>query len=146
MEQEKIGKNNDTDIHNLNFWVYRKLESAPGGCGQVNADAGTDIPWRDIDMVLHTTAYGDCSIMGDRRATAEGFDTKAFLHESGHALFGLGDEYDDDDCSTAYTVPANEPNMFQTEAACRAEQIARGRAPGACYEYTPCKGGAVGNP
>jgi hypothetical protein len=138
-EQDKIGKNSNLNMSKMNFWVYRKQESAAGGCGCVNADADDDIPWRDADMVLHTTNFGDCSSVGDRTGTAEGHNTKAFLHESGH-IFGLADEYDDGDCSTSYFQPANEPNIWSTEAGCRAEQTAKGRDPNACYKFTTCQG------
>jgi hypothetical protein len=122
----------------FNFYVYNKT-AGTGGCGTVHSDAATDMPWRDADAILHTADFGDCTI--GSHFTAEGQNTKAFLHESGHGVYGLADEYDDWDCSTYYFQPANEPNIWSTEAECRAEQTDKGRDPDECYQFTSCDGG-----
>ena len=70
---------------------------------------------------------------------AEGFNTKAFLHESAHALIGLGDEYDG---PTYYGfVKSPEPNIFPSETDCQDEQTLKGRDPAACYKFTAREGG-----
>lgn len=120
----------------FNFYVYNKSGTS-GGCGTVNADTGADIPWRNVDAVLHTTNLQDCTV--NSHFSAEGSNTKAFLHESGHAVWGLADEYDG--CYTFYFEPSAEPNIFHTEAACRAEQTAKSRDPNACWKFTNCQGG-----
>lgn len=134
-EQDLIKDPDNYDT--FNFFVYTKV-AGTNNCGTVHADADTDIPWRDDDAVLHTTNFGDCTI--GSHFTAEGHNTKAFLHESGHGVFGLADEYDDGDCSTGYFQPANEPNIWSTEAACRAEQTAKDRDPDECWQFTACSG------
>lgn len=74
--------------------------------------------------------------------TAEGSNTKAFLHESGHGIFGLADEYDaGSSCYTYYFQPATEPNIWSSQADCRAEQTAKGRNPDTCWKFTACQGG-----
>ena len=95
-------------------------------------------PLRDDDAVLHTTNFGDCTNLGLTHYSAEGHDTKAFLHESGHAVFGLADEYDG---PTAYFEPANEPNIWNTETECRSEQVAKSRDPDDCWMFTSRSGG-----
>lgn len=65
----------------------------------------SDMPFRDTDAVLHEENFRDCSI--GSWFSAEGHDTKAFLHESGHAVFNMADEYDG---NTNYFEPNNEPN------------------------------------
>ncbi len=128
----------EINLDKFNFWVYKK-EGEASGCGTVHSDTSTDIPWRDDDAVLHTTSFQDCTNAGLSHFSAEGFNTKAFLHESGHAVFGLGDEYDG---PTNYTiVQSPEPNIFDTETECRNEQTANSRDPDECYEFTTRQGG-----
>lgn len=128
----------DANMDGFNFWVYTK-DAQSTGCGTVHSDANTDMPWRDDDAVLHDDNFQDCTNAGLSHFSAEGSNTKAFLHESGHAVFGLGDEYDG---PTNYTiVQSPEPNIFDTEALCRAEQTAKNRDPDECYEFTTRQGG-----
>ena len=107
-------------------------------CGTVHPDAVMDMPWTNVDAILHTTDFQDCASPGLRHFTAEGHNTKTFLHESGHAVFCLADE-----CNgrTRYFEPVNEPNIWNTEAECRAEQTAKGRDPDACWQFTSRQGG-----
>lgn len=126
-----------SNFDSFNFWVYSRAATTTS-CGTVDALADTDIPWRDDDAVLHAADFQDCTNLGLNHFTAEGHNTKAFLHESGHAVFGLADEYDG---PTAYFEPAIEPNIWDTEAECRAEQTAKGRDPNACWRFTTLSGG-----
>lgn len=126
LEKELIEENFEA----MNFYVYRKIAEADD-CGVPDADVATDVTFRDVDAVLHVASLTDCAV--GSRFSAEGGPTKAFLHESGHAVFGLADEYDGD---TSYFEPATEPNIWADEADCRAEQTAQGRAPSACTEFT----------
>lgn len=131
-KQELIKEPDNFDAFNL--YVYSKV-AGTGSCGTVHADADTDMPWRNVDSVLHTANLQDCTNIGLTHFTAEGHNTKAFLHESGHAVFGLADEY----CGpTYYFQPANEPNIWSSEAGCRTEQTAKGRDPNNCWEF--CSG------
>ncbi|MEW6443881.1 MAG: hypothetical protein AB1640_23295 [bacterium] len=124
----------------FSFYVYRKTAAGSAGCGTVHADAERDMSWRDVDAVMHLSDFTDCT--RGSHFSAEGGPTKAFLHESGHAVFDLGDEYDDDDCSTGgYYELADEPNIFDLRSGCRDEQTAKGRNPEACWEFTSCSGG-----
>lgn len=130
-----------TNLHYFNFWVYRK-PGAAADCGTVHADADTDMPWRDDDAVLHAADLADCTDPGLAHFSAEGSNTKAFLHESGHAVFGLGDEYNGD---TDYSVVQSpENNIFDTESLCRDEQTKKFRDPDQCIEFTPQRGAWFG--
>lgn len=121
----------------FNFFVYTKV-AGTADCGTVDGDADTDIPWRDDDAVLHTAEFGDCTNAGLSHFTAEGWNTKAFLHESGHGVFGMADEYNG---PTGYFQPASEPNIWSGESSCRSEQTAKGRDPDDCWEFTTRSGG-----
>jgi hypothetical protein len=123
----------------FNFYVYDKTASSTN-CGTVDNSINTDAPWRNADVVLHTANLQDCTI--DSHYSAEGSDTKAFLHESGHGIFSLYDEYDAaPSCYTNYQQSGNEPNIFSSETNCRTEQTAKSRDPNACWKFTTCQSG-----
>lgn len=125
------------NLSKMNIWVYNK-EAEADGCGTVHSDAAADMPWRNDDGVLHDDTFRDCTNGGLTHFSAEGFNTKAFLHESGHGVFGLGDEYCGD---TSYFQPANEPNIWDLESTCETEQNNKGRDPNACYQFCSNQGG-----
>lgn len=127
------------NLDDLDFYVFREVAASTANCGVPHADANTDAPWRELDAILHIANFGDCTSLSNNSFTAEGGNTKAFLHESGHGIFDLGDEYDG--CNTFYFNAADEPNIFETEAACRAEQTDKSRDPDVCRQFTACQGG-----
>jgi hypothetical protein len=132
--QDRIMERGNFDL--FNFYVYTKPATA-AGCGTVNSSANQDLTWRNVDAVLHTSELGDCT--NNAHFSAEGYNTKAFLHESGHGVFGLADEYDG--CYTYYFEAADEPNIFSSQNLCQSEQTAKGRDPNACQQFTNCQGG-----
>lgn len=126
------------NLSKFNFWVYRKTGKG-GGCGTPDSAVSTDMPFRDDDVVLHAADFQDCTNPGLTTFSAEGSNTKAFLHEGGHAVFGLGDEYDGD---TNYaSVQSPQPNIFDTQNECQTEQTSQGRNPSVCREFTTNGGG-----
>ena len=126
----------------FNFYIYTKYGNGDN-CGIVHADAGADMPWRNVDAVLHVAAKRDCTI--GSHYSAEGSNTQAFLHEAGHAVWGLADEYDDSPaCTTYYFEAAAEPNIFSLDATCRTEQTTKSRTPDACWQFTACQQGWSG--
>jgi hypothetical protein len=128
------------NMDKFNFFIYSKVATT-NSCGTVHADANIEISFRDVDAVLHVANMTDCTNLALTHFTAEGGNTKAFLHESGHGVFKMADEYDaSPGCSTHYFEPANEPNIFDTQAGCQAEQTAKGRATSACRKFTTCQG------
>jgi hypothetical protein len=122
-------------MEEFNFWVYTKKGDRTG-CGKPASSVSSDMPFRDADAVLHVEDFRDCSV--GSRFSAEGGRTKAFLHESGHAVFGMADEYDGD---TSYWEPANEPNIFKTQSNCTSEQSSEGRSTSACFKFTSKQNG-----
>lgn len=125
----------EDQLQNFNFWVYT-VPGDRGDCGTPDSSVSSNMPFRDADAVLHVEQFRDCS--KGSRFSAEGYDTKAFLHESGHGVFNLADEYDGD---TYYFEPANEPNIFETQNNCTSEQSAKGRSTSACSQFTSRQGG-----
>lgn len=124
------------NLDNFNFYIYTKIATTTD-CGTVHSDCDTDMPWRDVDAVLHVANMTDCTNLEGRHFTAEGSNTKAFLHESGHAVFGLADEYDG---NTHYFEPVDEPNIWDLQATGKTEQTAKGRDPNAVWKFTAKQG------
>lgn len=132
--KEKLFAHHD----DVNVYAYRKTAASASSCGQPHADAATDAPWATDHGILHVANFGDCT-SGFERFSAEGTtNTQAFLHELSHSVYELADEYDG---FTFYFEAANEPNIFDTEAGCRAEQTAKSRNPDECYQFTANQSG-----
>jgi len=55
------------------------------------------------------------------------------LHESGHAIFGLADEYGTQNTSRFYPFP--KPNVYPNEDSCRSDAISEGWNPNDCTQY-----------
>jgi hypothetical protein len=130
MKKDEIWGN----MEDINIYAYRKEGDAnSGSCGTVHADTSTDASWSTDHGILHIASFGDCT-SGFQRFTAEGStNTQAFLHEFSHSIFEQADEYDG---NTFYFEASDEPNIFDTEAACRNEQVNKGRDPDECYRFT----------
>lgn len=139
----------------FNFY-YTELEGdvsgyPSGNCGQESSlpdNFLTLCPFADAVVVLHTTSFTDCSRSsgGVGVFSGEGPTDRSFIHEAGHGVFGLKDEYDSDreqgSCAyTAYNTSRPIPsNIWETEADCRDDCTDRGWDPDQCYEFTPCQG------
>lgn len=122
-------------MKDFNFWVYTN-QAQTSGCGTLHSDASNHLPFADAHAVLHVNTFGDCS--NGNTFTAEGHDTKAFLHESGHGVFGMADEYDG---NTSYFQSANEPNIWSSDSNCENEQNNKGRDPSDCSQFTSRQNG-----
>jgi len=101
----------------------------------------------DAVVVLHTNTFTDCQRTsgGVGIFSGEGTDDRSFIHEGGHGIFGLRDEYDSDresgSCTyTAYNTDRPLPsNIWDTEENCRADAEDQGWDPDECYMFTPCQ-------
>ncbi|MEE3329146.1 MAG: hypothetical protein VX252_17560 [Myxococcota bacterium] len=132
MTKEEIQFNMD----DLNIYAYRRTASTSSGCpGTLNALAFSELgSFADDHGVMHVTDFQDCTGPSFDIFSFEGAtDTQAYLHETSHAVFLLGDEYDG---NTYYFEADDEPNIFDLENTCRVEQVSKGRDPDDCYEYT----------
>ena len=80
----------------------------------------------DVIVYLHEDEMRDCRKKG--RFSSEFWFDKTLLHEAGHALFGLRDEY-----FVSLGPQCNAPrNIWHSEAKCQAEAQASGLDPYAC--------------
>ncbi len=78
------------------------------------AQVGTDGAFADQIVLMHLNELRDCG--GGGRATAEPTSYRTIVHETGHGLFGLPDEYC---CDGGYF--SMSPVMYTSQAACNAD-------------------------
>lgn len=75
------------------------------------AQADTDGAFADQLVLMHTNELRDCG--GGGRATAEPTSFRTIVHETGHGLFGLPDEYC---CDSFYSE--NRPIIYESQNGC----------------------------
>jgi len=97
-----------------------------------------DLAFADVGAIIHTTDFRDCARGGQRLFSAwTDYPLELVVrHETGHAPFGLADEYC---CDTGYFQPNPEPNVYSTLIACETDARDVGRFPSACRQIA--KGG-----
>lgn len=125
--------------------------STTATCG-TQFDANTTVVCAAMDgsFVLHQTAFRDCAtstMFGAGAATvwARGTDrVRRYVHESGHALFGLGDEYC---CFPGARATSDPPNIHANQADCvAAAPASAGRPANACRSAAPASGASATAP
>ena len=96
-----------------------------------------DCPESSLGVILHRNNCRDYSL-GDA-FSSEGFSFGTCLHEAGHGIFKLADEYNDsrNGCGTYYFQPSPYANIFNSNSSCQAGST----NPGGCHKFTTCQGG-----
>jgi hypothetical protein len=142
-----------TNKDKLNFYVMN-ISADPASVGEMN---GCGWPpdeyyeycgFANAVGVLHNASLTDCSSLGNHHFSAEGScpagedcdagSTKATLHESGHGVWGLGDEYFDDRFTcTSYTEPNPHGNAWNSNANAQAEANLQGWPLGGITQFCP---------
>jgi hypothetical protein len=122
----------------LGFAACNDMDPSTACCASLPTDLRKQCPFADAFAVFHDTlGVQDCATGG--LFATEGGDLRSFVHEAGHAVFSLNDEYDDaPGCDTSR---ANPVNTWSTDAACEAAATAHGVDPNQCYQFTTCEGG-----
>ena len=124
----------------FNFWYTPLPETVAvesnGRCNWsmfAEFDLKNRCPGADIGAILHIANCQDYSL-GDV-FSSENISFGTFLHESGHGVFGLADEYDGAPaCSTHYFQPYPLPNIFDARDSCES-------GGDSCHEFTTCGSG-----
>ena len=144
IDQRLGGKSPVTgNLDRFNFYYTRDQGNAEGSsCGPrstLPSDLTKDCPFADAVVVLHQSTFTDCSSTGQtvNVYSAEGPIGRSFVHESGHGLFGLADEYDGE---THYFQPSSNPNVWATQEACRTDAASAGWNPNECNRFTERQG------
>lgn len=129
------------NLDSFNFYYSRVQGDIARPNLNLPADITRVVPWADAYAILHTTTFSDWTLMGPPvKFGGEGAVNRSFIHEGGHALFGLADEYDDaPGCPTARFEPSPDPNIWDDEADCRADVTGEGWGnPDDCFMVTTC--------
>jgi len=98
------------------------------------AAANTDGAFADQLLLIHSNVLRDCG--GGGRATAEPTSFRTVVHETGHGIFGLPDEYC---CDGGYFSMA--PIMYNSQVGCTGDAANAGWRN--CVSHTSSRNGSV---
>jgi len=133
----------------FNFYTYTEEAAVfegfvfnPPASGCTVFDSATT--FADSIGVLHPNDFRDWSSSGCSRRvfTSEPISYRTFVHESGHSLFGLADEYC---CDSSYWYNTPDPNIFPSESSCKAYATNNGLDKTACVNFCPKNSGNCGS-
>jgi hypothetical protein len=140
------------NVAKFNFYTYADEASvytygsspsftAPAGGCTVFDDATT---FADSISVMHPNDLRDWSGSGCSRRvfTSEPVSYRTFVHESGHSLFGLQDEYC---CDSHYGTNPPDPNIFPSASSCHDYADDNGMARADCVNFCPAYSGNCGS-
>ena len=104
----------------------------PFGCLACMGEPHTyndDALFSDVAGIIYNQTGGGCAdALGPRSSFAAGTQTNVVMHESGHALFALEDEY----CGTSYTQVDDYPNVWGSLQNCQNDPSIPGWSMGGC--------------
>ena len=95
------------------------------------ANFASDYSWRNAGAILHSDTFRDCASGGVFSTEPTSLGT--VLHETGHAAFGLADEYC---CDGGYFENSPFPDLWDTLAECQSDAPALGRTAADCRTIT----------
>lgn len=111
-----------------NFYYSSRQGNYEEGCNFTNpTNMANLLAVADTVAILHATDLRDCR-SGTRMSSEIDYD-KTLIHETGHALFGLADEYC---CDSSYFTQACSKNLYATLASCQSD------APNLDYPASNC--------
>jgi hypothetical protein len=124
----------------FNFWIANERGHADTS-GDCDHD-GPQIGFADSHALLHNNPFRDCQNPDLRTFSAEPDNPGVILHESGHGLFGLADEYC---CDGGYFQTGTNPNIYRQHQnppntpphlLCGEDAPALGRTAADCRNFT----------
>jgi len=140
------------NVAKFNFYTYADEASvytygsspsftAPAGGCTVFDDATT---FADSISVMHPNDLRDWSGSGCSRRvfTSEPVSYRTFVHESGHSVFGLKDEYC---CDSHYSTNPPDPNIFSSKSSCEDYADDHGTPRADCVNFCPAYSGNCGS-
>ncbi|NYZ73847.1 fibronectin type III domain-containing protein [Candidatus Micrarchaeota archaeon] len=119
----------------FNFYYVTEAGDAEDTCTRLDTPASlsTSCPFSNMVAIVHKTPFRDCSSGGVFSTESDGYNV--VVHESGHSVFGLADEYC---CDGGYWEDKTSfPNIFESESNCRAYAASNAYDPDYCYEFCP---------
>ncbi len=133
------------NANKINVWYVERfgghVDVRDGKCHSEFPDHWRDdCPFANVGAIIHEDTSSPNSdecrdeASGDRYSSDATYH-RTFVHELSHAIFDLGDEYDDKpDCGTAYSKGEPYQNIWNTRDECEEESV----NPGSCSNFTPC--------
>ncbi len=120
--------------HLMNFWLAGSMGTADridDVCTlTAPADWDENYAFADVGAIIHTDNLRDCAKSG--LFSTEPTSTRVSLHETGHAPFGLADEYC---CDGGYFQTNFLPNVYTSIEACEADAPDLGREAADCRSW-----------
>lgn len=119
----------------FNLWAGPTGADGEGCIRFFGGAAGIVAGATDAEAIVHRADFRDCAALslggsGTVQATA-GDPGWLYVHESGHFILGLGDEYC---CDGGYSSVSNPPNIFSSQSDCTATAGAIGIASSFCMQ------------
>ena len=121
-----------------NFYITYRTADAMGygsGCNGTPSNWTTMRAIVNSGGILHTAPLRDCGGVGDGSRFSveigEAFTNPTALHETGHSVFSLADEYC---CDGGYWETTPHPNVMDTEANCQSVATTNGWATTDCVQ------------
>ncbi len=122
----------------LNFWIAQDMGTVGGympitqKCNNTPpANWATAYTFADDGAIVHRSGIRDCSAGGTSSGNVTradlGIIARIFVHESGHAAFGLADEYC---CDGGYWQDPFLRNLFSNLSDCNTNSVGTGNACG----------------
>jgi len=132
------------EVAHFNFYYTRVQGDSVYPTHYPPTDLTRVAPYANAIAILHKSVFSDWTNWGPPSTySAEGVVGRSFIHESGHAIFGLADEYNDaPDCTTARFQPDPMPNVWDTQTDCTTDTTNEGWTDMTCdtQPFTTCKG------
>lgn len=119
-----------------NFYYSGQQGDYENGCAFTNPSNMANLTAvADAVVFLHIADLRDCKF--GRRVSSEINNDKSMIHETGHILFGLQDEYC---CDSSYSPQACVPNLWSSEQRCKTAAPTIGQPANSCVQLA--EGGA----
>jgi len=117
---------------NLNKFNFYYIEDESwtnwsGGGHNLPESLKTECSFYDAAAIIHTDSHRD--FRSGKKLSSEYDSNGTFVHESGHAIFNVADEYC---CDSRYWKPSPFPNIYPNESDCRQDATNEGWNPNDC--------------
>lgn len=118
----------------FNFYVHDGVGDYEEVCDHWTLPSGfsRDCPFADNIAIIHRDNERDCA--HGNVFSSEYNANVTVVHESGHAIFGLADEYC---CDGGYWQDSSVPNIFSSLANCQSRADRTGASRADCFEFCP---------
>lgn len=118
----------------FNFYVHGGTGDYEGVCDHWTLPSGfsRDCPFADNTAIIHLDDERDCAHGSTFSSEYNG--NRTVVHESGHAVFGLADEYC---CDGGYWQDGSVPNIFSSLANCQGRADSTGASRADCFKFCP---------